>query len=299
MSVSQFRVNALALNLRLTPEVNSNNRIAVLPQGQIVNILNKQKDPWWKVSTIVNGQTLEGFVSSNHLSKVEDTENNIGLTSESIPAVHLIRSSLVSRDQESGRAFALNEVSQPKRNTTNPAKSLTEIINWLKVEQSERYQPGNNSTFCNIYAYDYCYLADVFLPRVWWTRNAIVDLQSGKQVPIRYGETVRELNANSIFDWFEDYANSFGWVRVFDLTELQEAANQGQVCIINAQRVNLNNPGHICAVVPEINDHKASREGSEVIMPLQSQAGGHNFRYGVNTWWKGSQFRNFSFWKHA
>lgn len=297
---TEFRVKAAALNLRSTPGVNPNNRIAVLPQGQLVNKLSESGvGNWWEVSTTINGHLLKGFVASNRLSKVDEVEATINAPAGSIPPVHLLRNALISRNQEGGRAFALNEPGQPSRNLSSPAKSLTEIINWLKVEQSERYLPGNSSTFCNIYAYDYAYLAGAFLPRVWWTRKAIIDIQDGNNVPVRYGETVRELNANSIFDWFEDFSADFGWTRVFDITQLQEAANQGQVCIINAQRTNLNASGHICAVVPEVEGNKASRASSEVIMPLQSQAGAHNFRYGVSTWWKGSQFRSFGFWTHA
>lgn len=296
---TQFRVKATALNFRSTPNVRSGNIIAVLPQGQIVTRLQgTDSDHWWKVSTQISGQTLEGFVAKDNLSAIAVAEDIVTPTGSSIPEVHLKKSSLVARSQTSGRAFALNESGQPTRTTANPAK-LTEIINWLKVEQSNRYKRRPDATFCNIYAYDYAYLANVFLPRVWWTSKAILDLKAGKQIPINYGQTVRELNANSIFDWFEDYGDDFGWVRVFDLTKLQDAANQGQVCIISAQRKNLNKSGHICAVVPEISGETAIRQGTTVIEPLQSQAGATNFAYGTSTWWTHEKFRSFGFWKHA
>jgi hypothetical protein len=81
--------------------------------------------------------------------------------------------------------------------------------------------------------------------------------------------------------------------------ELQQAANLGQVCIIAAQRTNLNAPGHIVAVVPETAQHTASHTDSRVSVPLQSQAGATNFRYGGRIWWLGTQFRRFGFWIHA
>ena len=296
---TQYRVQAPALNFRSTPNVTSGNIIAVLFQGQIVNKLQgTENDHWWKVSTQISTQTLQGFVARNHLSEITVPTDSVTPTGGVIPEVHLEKSSLVARSQTSGRAFALNESDQPTRTTPDPAK-LTAIINWLKVEQSNRYKRRPDATFCNIYAYDYAYLAKAFLPRVWWTSKAILDLKANKQVPISYGQTVRELNANSIFDWFEDYGNDFGWVRVFDLTELQDAANQGQVCIISAQRKNLNKSGHICAVVPEISGETAIRQGTRVIEPLQSQAGATNFAYGTSTWWTASKFRSFGFWKHA
>lgn len=298
----QFRVKSAGLNFRSAPELNPINRIAVLSQGHIVNRLEGgPSDHWWKVSTTINGRSLEGFVAREHLSPVGGPEDSETLIGGSIPPVHLVRNGLVARNQESGRAFPLNEAGQPGRNTANPAQSLTDIVDWLNVERSKRYlpKPLEKKTFCNIYAYDYAYLAGVFLPRVWWTSRAIVDLTSGRNVPILYDDTVNELNANSIFNWFAEFGTDFGWKRVFDLTELQDAANQGQVCIISGQRENLNKPGHICAVVPEIDSHKASRQGTKVIMPLQSQAGARNFSRHVDDWWLDSKFRSFSFWKHA
>ncbi|WP_305005678.1 hypothetical protein [Hymenobacter aranciens] len=43
------------------------------------------------------------------------------------------------------------------------------------------------------------------------------------------------------------------------MTEVQNAANVGLVCIICAQRKDPNTPGHICAVVPETVTHQATR----------------------------------------
>ncbi|MGG6298219.1 hypothetical protein ACQ4M4_27815 [Leptolyngbya sp. AN02str] len=94
-------------------------------------------------------------------------------------------------------------------------------------------------------------------------------------------------------------AQQFGWTRTFKLTELQDAANQGQICIISAQRKDLNRSGHICAVVPETPSHKAQRSGATVVSPLQSQAGVNNFAYGGNVWWTAEKFRKYGFWMHA
>lgn len=296
---NNFRVSAAALNFRSTPEVALDNRIAVLPQGKIVERLSGDAtDHWWQVSTTISGQLLQGFVAKDHLSPVSVPEPTVSRTG-TIPKVHLVKNSPVLRSQTSGRAFPLNETGQPSRSSTDLSGSLTNIVRWLDVEQSNRYTRVGNTTFCNIYAYDYCFLAGVFLPRVWWTRKAISDLNAGKDVPIRLGDTVRELNANSIFDWFEDFSDDFGWERVFDLTDLQDAANQGKVCIISGQRKELDRPGHICAVVPEIPGHSASRSGGRVTVPLQSQAGASNFSYGGSNWWTDIKFRSFGFWVHS
>lgn len=62
---------------------------------------------------------------------------------------------------------------------------------------------------------------------------------------------MRELNANALYDWLEDYVTRFGWSREFDLNVPQAAANLAQLRVIVAQRKNLNQPGHISVVTPE------------------------------------------------
>jgi hypothetical protein len=267
-----------------------------LPQGHLVTKLGVAEDEtWWRVSTDHQGSTLEGFVKSDFLAPASDFREPA--PSRSIREVHLETTNRIARDQTSGRAFPLNEPGQPSRNG-NPPATLTQIIDYLKVDISERYEPTSRATFCNIYAYDYCYLAGVYLPRVWWTRRAIATLAAGGTVTPQYDVTVTELNANSLNNWFEEFGDDFEWRRTFDLTELQNAANAGHVSIISGQRVDLNKSGHICPVVPETGTHTANRRGATVIMPLQSQAGATNFRYGGSVWWTNAKFRRFSFWIH-
>jgi hypothetical protein len=222
---------------------------------------------------------------------------------QSIPAVHLPvpKGQIIIRDRSGGRAYPLNEPNQPIRGGSTPTqkrKQLAQIINWLRVDVSSRYTPGNGKTYCNIYAYDYCYLAGVYLPRVWWTSIALKKLALGQSVAAKYDTTVGELNANSLHNWFEKFGQQFGWVRTADLTALQTAANEGQVCIITGRRVDLSRSGHICAVVSETSSNQAKRKGSEVIIPLQSQAGSRNFRYGGTRWWTDSRFSKYGFWIH-
>ncbi|MBI3651882.1 MAG: hypothetical protein HY231_12750 [Acidobacteria bacterium] len=299
-TTSQFKVTATALNLRSEPVIAPRTVKATLPQGQLVTkVGGTNGEIWWKVSTTLHGVDVEGFVSRRYLSPVSDIEEPVAHTG--IGAVHLTTANRIARNHTGGRAYPLNETGQPRRNgTTAAAKAaqLTSMIEWLKVEQSQRYLASGGATFCNIYAYDYCYLAGVYLPRVWWTRNAIARLASGASVTPQYDVTVSELNANSLCNWFEEFGSEFGWQRVFSLNQLQRAANDGQVCIINGQRTNLNRSGHICAVVPETAGHQALRSGAEITTPLQSQAGASNFRYGGRVWWTSSQFRKFGFWVH-
>lgn len=296
------KVDATSLNLRSKPEVIPSTKIASLHQGQLVEKIEKADPaPWWKISTVINGVVVTGFVNSSFLKPVSafiEPE-----ASHTISAVHLSTKNPIIRNATNGRAFPLNEKNQPKRTATtnaNKAKELHKIIDWLAVETSARYQPTSSSTYCNIYAYDYCYLSNVYLPRVWWNSKSISAILSGEAVAPVYDKTLQELNANSLHDWLAEYADDFGWRRTFDLDDLQESANAGAVCIISARRIDLNRSGHICAVAPETTEHSAIRKNGAVTIPLQSNAGSSNFRYGAKTtWWlQKDKFSSFSFWIH-
>lgn len=115
-------------------------------------------------------------------------------------------------------------------------------------------------------------------------------ITAGTSVSPIYDKTVSELNANSLHNWFSEYGDEFDWRQTFDLTELQESANSGSVCIMSARRKDLNKSGHICAVVPETDHHKAVRKSGNVTTPVQSQAGATNFRYGGKRWLDISRF---------
>jgi hypothetical protein len=131
--------------------------------------------------------------------------------------------------------------------------------------------------------------------------TALARLQSGAAVDVVYERTVREINANGLHDWFNDYGRGYGWLPEVTLTLLQDAANSGEVCIIVGKRQNLNQSGHIVAVVPEHGAFQARRSAAgEVTRPVESQAGARNFRFGVNAtaWWLNAKFQSFSLWRH-
>ena len=63
-------------------------------------------------------------------------------------------------------------------------EQLLEIVNYLDSANTShlRYKPKSRTTYCNIYAYDYCYLAGVFLPRTWWTGPALRRMRDGESL---------------------------------------------------------------------------------------------------------------------
>jgi hypothetical protein len=299
MADSQYRVKSISLNLRSAPLVKPSNRIEVLPQGKVVTKLAVASDSrWWEVSVDMTPSRLQGFVAHAYLEPAyQFAEPTAAL---GIAEVHLSENNRSSaRDKKGAQAYPIGEAARPARQTK--PRDAARIINWLRVDSSARYQRRSGNTYCNVYACDYCYLAGIYLPRVWWTQSALVDLVTGKAVKPYYGQTVHELNANSLFAWLKDYGTQFGWVRTYDLTDIQEAANAGGVAVICAQRADPTRPGHIAAVVPETGRLQAVRNGTVVTRPLQSQAGITNYRYGTGSkaWWVGQQFGAHGFWYNA
>jgi hypothetical protein len=213
----------------------------------------------------------------------------------------------VTRRKDIADSHSLNEPGQPGRTgtATQPlVAELGEIIAWLAVDKPahKRYQPRDGLTFCNIYTHDYCYLAGVYLPRVWWTQAAIRDLAQGKTVQPLIESTITEMRANDIFRWLRDFGADFGWRQTGTLTKLQDAANQGALGLIIARRKEDGRSGHMVVVVPEIGDKRARRNAAgEVIAPLQSQAGSINFRFGTGklNWWNDDRFAESAFWIHS
>ena len=96
--------------------------------------------------------------------------------------VHLDSSALVTTHKNYNWAFALNDPHQPYRDPGSDAPltdQIHDIIDYLDVEDAVRYAIIDGKTFCNIYAYDYCYLCRAYIPRVWWDRNSIDLIKSG------------------------------------------------------------------------------------------------------------------------
>ncbi len=302
MASEKYKVNEqalLGLNLRSAPDPTVDNVIAVLPFGQEVTKLEESNVPnWWKVQTTLSGAIAEGFVNKKFLSEAVEPTSHQG-----VGPVHLPTNNMSVTRQNKQQAWPLTEVPPVKRHAADPpqtrAAAIAQLIDWFKVGSSPRYLPVG-ATFCNIYAYDYCYMTEAYLPRVWWTQQAIIKLEQGQTVAVKYGVTVYEIMANGLNEWFKDWGEHFGWRRTFDLTELQDAANQGKVCITvaRAKPGSHHGHGHIVAVVPETATFRALRQNGKVIQTVQSQAGAHNHAYVVQSWWNDGTYADFGHWIH-
>lgn len=307
------RVKATQLTLRSAPVVAERTKVALLNQGKDLQVLGAASEPGWvRVRVSLSGLLREGVVAERFLEALPRARSR-GASMAPVPALPVLSAAHMAqdrpdirRDRDGGRAYPLGEPGRPARSGRSAeslAQSVTAIVDYLDVASPAhlRYQPRGGATYCNIYATDFAYLCGVYLPRVWWTDRALLRLREGEKPAVEYGRTVRELNANALHDWLEDFGPAFGWQREVELTALQAAANAGEVCVIVARRVDLNRPGHITAVVPETGDAKAVRNAQdEVVRPLESQAGTRNVLRApaASAWWQGSRFQAFAFWRH-
>lgn len=206
----------------------------------------------------------------------------------------LISKRSITRNDGS-KAYPLNEPLMPKGDGT-PEK-LIDIVEFLNVEKSLRYKRNEVggkvvATYCNIYAFDYCNLAGGYLPRVWWNKNIVDEIKQGKDIEPVYAKTVSEINANSLYDWFQNYSNEFGWQKQNDLFEAQKKANDGWIVIIVAKQKIVSHSGHITAIIPEMNGHK-SRNINKTFLPLQSQSGLVNQKYFTDNWFTHPRYEGF------
>lgn len=309
-------VRQTPLGLRREPQIDANvpnaNVIARLPDGQIVRaVTNQEVNGFLEVETSLWGAHHRGFASAQYLKPAPGVHTVPLVTpapappSSGIVAVYMPRQpGVVTKRTKGPDAHSLNEPNQPGRKGATPDALRTElaaIIDWLAVDDAthRRYQPGKY-TYCNIYAHDYCYLAGVYLPRVWWTPGAIEKLAQGQTVQPFYGKTIDEQRANGLFRWLRDFGPRFGWQGTGTVSKLQLEVNQGAIGLIVARHKEDGRPGHIVAVVPETDDQRARRNAAgEVTAPLQSQAGSTNFRYGTKAgWWMDARFADSAFWLH-
>jgi len=306
------------LRLRSEPKISKpsgKNVIANLPDGHPVRaVTGTGVNGFREVETSLFGANLRGFASEEFFkSAARGTEIPIVTPAETPPRTGIVavtmprKAGTVTRRKDIADAHSLNEPDQPGRVGMTPAAlvaELGEIIAWLAVDKPahKRYQPRGGLTFCNIYTHDYCHLAGVYLPRVWWTQAAIRDLAQGKTVEPLIESTITEMRANDIFRWLRDFGKDFGWRQTGTLTKLQEGANQGALGLIIARRKEDGRSGHMVMVVPEIGDKRARRNAAgEVIAPLQSQAGSVNFRFGTGkrNWWNDDRFAESALWIHS
>ena len=206
------------------------------------------------------------------------------------PEVHLPPHKLATRASDTKRAMPLGEANMPRLVATARAARSAElfaILDWLDVEKSPRYKRTKTSTWCNIYATDVCYLAGYYLPHTFWTPKALTDLEAGKVVAPKYGSTITELSANSLYEWLVKWGPTYGWIRAASVLQAQQAVNAGGLGVVCAKKPG--GIGHITVVAPESSKQFALMGPTGVVaVPVQSQAGAKNYKLfakELGEWW--------------
>ena len=223
-----------------------------------------------------------------------------------IKPAELLPNELSNLDSMECKFHPMMDETIPYRNlksAESKKRSLHRLIRKLDVKHSTRYQRTPEDTYCNVYSFDYCYFAKVYLPTVWWTDESIEKLQKGMDVTPIFNETVVPIYSSAIHDWFGVWGKDYGWEKMTSLTEIQRrVTEEGGVGMICAKRKTVGLSGHIVPIVPETEKKKAFRENGEVLYPLQSQAGKLNYNYFARKrrdWWNHSRYSSFVLYYHV
>ena len=155
-----------------------------------------------------------------------------------------------------------------------PGGSLLQLVDWLEVDHSERWQkrprPGKpDATYCDHYAADFVQQAtgqQLISAWVWWTPDAILRMRRGETVPVVYGETVIEHGAKGLHAWMREWGSEFGWSFAGNDTDLRSVLTREQTIGL------ILTPSHVAVALP---DDVANVPG---MPPLQTQAGSRNVR---------------------
>jgi hypothetical protein len=308
-----FRVETAISPLRLRSAARISipetaNVLAEMPDGHLLRAVSGTPvNGFIEGETILGGRLFRGFAAAKFLVQVAQ-DPATAPPSLSPPAATLAQPpGLVTSRAARASVHSLNEAAMPGRSAGDPMglrAELGRIIAYLAPDKlaHKRYQPRDGLSFCTLYAHDYCALAGAYLPRVWWTQPALLDIAAGQAVEPRIGGTVDEMRANSLQRWLIDFGPAFGWRRAATVSDLQDHANMGGVALITARSRADGRSGHIVPVVPETAEETAQRDAEgRVTLPLQSQAGSANFRYGrgLPAWWLDARFSESAFWMHG
>lgn len=170
----------------------------------------------------------------------------------------------------------------PPVSPSNPAmvQKIKDMIHSMNVTGNSRYLPKNGSTYCNIFAMDFCKKMGIPLPEYLdWNKDGRID---------------DYLNANESISWLNGSYNKggvqtgpqLGWKTV-TADQAAQYASEGKVVVAGWTNPVASQPGHMAIVRPE------STPGNIQI----AQAGGTNFEKGSIT--KGFGSRNVSYFVYS
>ena len=159
-----YKVTATMLHVRRTPGIQPLNVIGNLGQGELAERLDDTGPEWFHIRT----DSLEGFAAARFLEVTgapaaapsprtafqpvsANFPRNAGAKLSSTSMRHCPLADFTIRPRRTGQAIA------------DRSAELHQIVADLDVANSARYAPVAQ-TFCNIYAYDFCFLAGIICP---------------------------------------------------------------------------------------------------------------------------------------
>ena len=249
------------------------------------------------IATYFQQEYLNGFVLKDSILK--------GRTLKTVERIDLLAKPFVcwnDLSDERKKIYGSPPITSqeaPRRShltTHTKLQGIHAIHEFLDVESSSRYQINNSITYCHTYVCDFIDLAGGYLPRVWWTKDAIKKLRDGENLELSDPNNVDVLGARGLYNWLYHWGSHYEWRQTFDADKAQLAANNGQLSLIAARRESDDAAGHICMIIPENNKRKAIRKNGRVIIPAMSHAGIRNRSFFTNKWWIAETFRFFGFW---
>lgn len=129
------------------------------------------------------------------------------------------------------------------------AFNYAKVIDQFRVEQSERYAPGEK-TYCNIFAWDVTRALGAEIPHY-----VIKDDPAGASAVDELGQFKagaagrEELDVNRTVGWLKEHGPSHGWQRV-DARMAQEMANGGHPAVAVWPNPGSGKHGHIAVIRP-------------------------------------------------
>lgn len=322
-------VTAGKLNVRTGPD-SSNSAIRQVSRDDILTVY-ESSDGWYRISATVDEEGNSEWVSSTYLRRVDqnasesDFEGELPTTDLQGNANSRAHNRWVDDGEQSGYAVEFHEnIDEHVANIFGEGMTREQVLSdieraenegrmdeademrrqlfianqyavlaTLDVENNALYSPGGGKTYCNIYAYDVVTALGGYLPRVWWSDNAIERIRNGESVQPKYDDTIFEMNANALTAWMPEHGVSYGWRRASDMSNAQEEANSGKVVIILAANVNPRRSGHVAVILAETDQFQAGED-----MPLISQAGSRNVAHAPasSAWWENDSHTNGAAW---
>ena len=273
-------IMATALNVRREPEMA---RFFMVYENDILKVIKAKFDTqnrvWYEVH-LPNAGEQTGWIASWHTKEVEpesiDNDNSTQKYRYFEDAVYMFDKTTKDLMRRYANHYSLSE---KYFKFASECKTPFDFVSFLNPTDAKylRYQPRDGDTFCNIFAHDYCHLRGAYLPRVWWLETN--QHKRGDLVAPIWGRNVREMNANSLTTWLENFGSGFDWKFCTNDKELQQKANEGKTAIICARAPR--RIGHVTVVIPSMHTF---------VNPMQAQAGVRNFLAEQNKWYKDSRY---------